>query len=295
MSALIDDFLHRLAVERGYSPNTLRAYAGDLCALEEFLEDRHRGMDEATVHDVRAFLATLRMRGLSRATIARRTAAVRSFHKFLARQGVLDANPMAALRSPRRERRLPIFLTVTEVERLLEQPDTATWIGLRDLAMIETLYGAGLRVSELVALDHDDLDLGAGLLRVQGKGKKERVAPAGRCAVSAIRTYLSAGGEDAPPRRDPHAVFVNAREGARLTTRSVNRRLRRYVLQAGLDPRVSPHSLRHSFATHMLTNGADLRAIQELLGHENLSTTQIYTHLSHEHLKQTYDAAHPRA
>ncbi|MGD2174263.1 MAG: tyrosine recombinase XerC [Candidatus Brocadiaceae bacterium] len=295
MSALVDDFLHRLDVERNYSPNTLRAYGADLSEFEEFLRGRDEEPDEASVHDVRAYLATLRVRGLSRSTIARRAAAVRSFYKFLTREGILETNPVATLRSPGRDEKLPIFLTVEEVERLLEQPDTSTWVGSRDLAMIETMYGAGLRVGELTALDYDDVDLSTGLLRVEGKGKKERIVPAGRCAVSAIRAYLAEDGEDAPDERDPLALFVNSIDGGRLTTRSVRRRVRKYVLEAGLDPRITPHSLRHSFATHLLTNGADLRAVQELLGHENLSTTQVYTHLSHEHLKEVYDAAHPRA
>ncbi len=295
MSALIDEFLHRLAVERGYSDNTVRAYARDLADFAGFLEGRGREPAEAGVHDVRAFMATQQMRGLARSTLARRTAAIRSFYKHLLRQGEVKANPMAALRSPRREQKLPHFLTLEQVERLLARPDAGTWIGRRDLAMLETLYGAGVRVGELVGLDHDDVDLRGGMLRVQGKGKKERIVPAGRCAVAALRRYLAERGEDAPERTDPHAVFITARSGRRISTRSVRRMVTRHAVAAGLDPGTSPHSLRHSFATHMLAGGADLRAVQELLGHENLSTTQIYTHLSHEHLKQAYDRAHPRA
>jgi len=295
MGKLLDDFLHRLAVEKGYSPNTLRAYSADLRMFAQFLKGRGRALTEATVHDVRAFMASLQARGLSRATLARRTAAVRSFHRYLVRQGIKKTNPLAALRSPRREQKLPSFLTVSDVERLLTVPDTGTWLGRRNLAILETLYGAGLRVGELVGLDHDDLDQATGMLRVRGKGKKERIVPAGRCALAAITSYLREGGKDAPPRRDAHALFVNSRDGRRLTTRSVRRIMHRCALAAGLDPDLSPHSLRHSFATHMLSNGADMRAVQELLGHENLSTTQLYTHLSHEHLKQTYEKAHPRA
>ncbi len=295
MDALIDDFLHRLAVERGYSVNTLRAYARDLAMFAEFLEGRGRAMQSATVQDVRAFMAMLQGKGLARSTLARRTAAVRSFYKFLVQQGVMAANPMTVLRSPRREQKLPLFLTIADVERLLAAPDTGTWAGRRDLAMLETLYGAGLRGGELVALNHADVDTSEGVLRVRGKGKKERIVPAGRCALAAIRDYLQTPDGGAPPRRDPNAIFVNARNGRRITSRSVRRIMTRYAVLAGLDPNLSPHSLRHSFATHMLSNGADLRSVQELLGHENLSTTQIYTHLSHEHLKKTYDLAHPRA
>ena len=295
MDALIDDFLHRLAVEKGYSVNTLRAYARDLAMFAEFLEGRGRAMQSATVQDVRAFMAMLQGKGLARSTLARRTAAVRSFYKFLVQQGVMAANPMAVLRSPRREQKLPLFLTIADVERLLAAPDTGTWAGRRDLAMLETLYGAGLRAGELVALNHGDVDTSDGVLRVRGKGKKERMVPAGRCALAAIRHYLQTPDGGAPPRRDPNAIFVNARNGRRITSRSVRRIMTKYAVLAGLDPKLSPHSLRHSFATHMLSNGADLRSVQELLGHENLSTTQIYTHLSHEHLQKTYDLAHPRA
>ncbi len=295
MSALVDDFLHTLSIERDYSENTVRAYAADLSQFAGYMEERGCEVRDASVRDVRAYLAGLQARGLARSTIARRVASVRSFFKFLARRGLVDSNPMAALRSPRRERKLPVFLTPQEVEALLEQPDCTTWIGRRDRAMFETLYGAGLRVSELTGLNHDDVDLAGGMLRVKGKGKKERIVPAGRCAVGAIRRYLSEDGQDAPAEKDPEAMFVNARDGGRITGRSVSRIMGRYVLEAGLNPGATPHSLRHSFATHMLANGADLRIIQELLGHENLSTTQVYTHLSHERLREVYRAAHPRA
>lgn len=294
MNPLVEQFLQRLAVEKGYSANTVRAYAKDLSLFGGFLKGRGRELREAGVHDVRAFMAALQAKGLSRSTVARRAAAVRSFYKFLLRAGIRRSNPMTALRSPRRERKLPRFLTVAEVERLLDAPDVATWVGRRDVAMLEALYGAGLRVGELVALDHDDVDLGSGMLRVSGKGKKERIVPAGRCAVAAVRRYLGSA-EGGPARRDPHALFVNARDGRRLNARSVRRIMGHYSAVAGLGPELSPHSLRHSFATHMLNNGADLRAVQEMLGHENLSTTQVYTHLSSEHLKQTYQRAHPRA
>jgi tyrosine recombinase XerC len=295
MHELVENFLRRLAVERGYSPNTLRAYGRDLDLFARFLGERGRDLREASVQDVRSFMAGLQAQGLGRATLARRTAAVRSLYRFLQQEGLRKDNPMAALRSPRREQKLPRFLTVTEVERLLAVPDASTWAGRRDLAMLETLYGGGLRVGELAALSFGDVSLDEGMVRVRGKGKKERIVPVGGCAVEAIRAYLEPGAEDAPRRRDPDAVFVNARSGRRLTTRSVHRLMKQHALAAGLHPDISPHALRHSFATHMLTNGADMRSVQELLGHENLSTTQIYTHLSHENLKATYERAHPRA
>ncbi len=214
MDELIDHFLHRMAVEKGASEHTLRAYATDLRQFAEFLAGRGRALSDADVRDVRGFLATLQIKGLARSTVARRTAAVRSFYKFLVRDGVQKTNPTSALRSPRRERKLPGFLTVSEVEQLLEAPDASGWTGLRDRAILETLYGGGLRVSELVGLDHEDVDLSSGLLRVRGKGKKERIVPAGRCAVAAIREYLSAAEAHAPRGRDAYAVFVNARDGA---------------------------------------------------------------------------------
>ena len=295
MDRLVNQFLESLALERGCSRNTLRAYGTDLRQFGQFLAGRGRAIEEATVNDVRGFLATLQIRGLARSTVARRTAAVRSFYKFLLRRGVRKGNPMTVLRSPRRERRLPVFLTVSEVERLFEMPDRRTWKGRRDAAMLETLYGGGLRVGELVGLNLGDVDFPAGMLRVRGKGKKERIVPAGCYALETLREYLDPGPGEVPRRHDPNALFISVRTGMRITARSVARILTRYVLKAGLDPKISPHSLRHSFATHMVNNGADLRSVQELLGHENLSTTQVYTHLSHEHLRQAYDRAHPRA
>ena len=295
MSELIEQFLHYLAVERSYSEHTLRAYSKDLRLFEEFLRGRGLSAPQAGPRDVRGFLATLRVRGLSRASVARRLAAVRSLYRFLVRQGVIESNPMVTLRTPRRERRLPLFMTVDEVERLLKAPDTSTWMGARDRAVLETLYGAGLRVGELVALSDDDMDLRAEILRVRGKGKKERLAPMGTCAADALRHYLDVRNTRLFTRRQYNATFLNAREGRRLTARSARRIMQRYLNQAGLDGRLSPHALRHSFATHMLNNGADLRAVQELLGHEHLSSTQIYTHLMPEDLKAVYQRAHPRA
>ncbi len=295
MGALVDQFLHRLIVERGYSVNTVRAYATDLRMFTEFLAGRQRSVGDATVLDVRGFLASLQVRGLSRATVARRTASVRSFYKFLQRQGVKDSNPMSVLRSPRRDRKLPVFLTVANVNRLMRMPDEATWMGRRDLAMFEMLYGAGLRVGELVGLNLADVDVAGAMVLVRGKGKKERIVPCGRPAIDAMQSYLEPGPGKRPGRYDPNALYLSFCTGLRITTRSVARILTKYVHMAHLDSRISPHALRHSFATHMVENGADLRAVQELLGHENLSTTQVYTHLSQEHLREAYESAHPRA
>jgi len=295
MDQLILEFLHRLATERDYSEHTLRAYAADLNLYAEFLAGRGRGVAEAQIRDVRAFLATLHARGLSRATMTRRIAAVRSLYKFLLREGRVSANPAALMRNVRREQRLPRFLTVDEVEKLLEAPDASTWKGARDRAMLETLYGAGLRAGELVSLNDDDVDLAGEMVRVRGKGKKERLAPMGSYAVEALRRYLAVRNRTDLTGRDENALFINAMNGGRLTARSLRRIMNRYVNRAGLDSSLSPHSLRHSFATHLLNNGANLRAVQELLGHEHLSTTQVYTHLTPQRLKDTYEKAHPRA
>jgi integrase/recombinase XerC len=234
---------------------------------------------------LRGFLVALNGKGLSRATVARYLAAARSYTRFLAREGILAKDPARALRAPSGRRPLPLHLGEQDVGRLVEAADAP-----RDRAILETLYGGGLRVSELVGLDRDDLDLRAGVARVRGKGRKERLAPLGTAAVRALRDYL----DGRPAVADPRPVFLN-RHGSRLTVRSVHRLLGAAALRAGVDPRTTPHTLRHSFATHLLDRGADLREVQELLGHRNIATTQIYTHVSVERLKKVYDRAHPRA
>ena len=291
----IDEFIHRLKVEKSYSEHTLRGYSADLNAYSAFLEGRDSGITGASVRDLRGFLAKLRAEGLARSTIARKVSAIRSLYKFLYRQGTIEQNPAAALRTPRQEKKLPQFLTVSEIDRLMEAPDTSEWAGARDRAMLETLYGGGLRVSELVGLDDDDVELSSGIARVRGKGKKERLAPLGQTAAECIRDYRRKRAKVDLSKKDDRALFINAVDGRRLTARSVRRVLRKRLLEAGLDGSLSPHDLRHSFATHLLQNGADLRSVQELLGHEHLSTTQIYTHLTTEDLREIYRKAHPRA
>jgi integrase/recombinase XerC len=233
--------------------------------------------------------------GYARSSISRKLASLRSFYKFAQRQELATTNPAKPLRNPRGQRKLPHFLTSDEVERLLNSPPRDEVLGLRDRAILETMYSAGLRVSEVVGLNDGDIDLEEGLARVRGKGRKERLSPLGRFAVAALQKYAyhrersvkEPTGKNAP-------VFVN-RFGRRLTTRSVARMLEKYIQQTGLDQRTTPHTLRHSFATHLLDRGADIRSVQELLGHKSLVTTQIYTHLSTANLKEVYDRAHPRA
>jgi integrase/recombinase XerC len=289
MDAAVGSFLEYLGVERGASPHTLRSYATDLTEFTSFLAaEKIDGLASADTRAVRAFLAHLHRRRLSKATIARKLAAVRSCFRFLARRGALEVNPARQVRSPRLGRRLPSVLPKDEATQLLDAVPEPTAAGTRDRALLELLYASGLRVAEGCGLDLDDLDEARRTVRVLGKGDKERVVPVGETALEALDTYLALRGRQRGP------LFLNAR-GGRLTPRSAHRIVKRLARRAGISQRVTPHTLRHSFATHMLGEGADLRLIQELLGHSRLSTTQRYTHVSPEHLMRVYDAAHPRA
>jgi integrase/recombinase XerC len=289
MDAAVGSFLEYLGVERGASPHTLRSYATDLTEFTSFLAaEKIGGLASADTRAVRAFLAHLHRRRLSKATIARKLAAVRSCFRFLARRGALEVNPARQVRSPRLGRRLPSVLPKDEATQLLDAVPEPTAAGARDRALLELLYASGLRVAEGCGLDLDDLDEARRTVRVLGKGDKERVVPVGETALEALDAYLAQRGRQRGP------LFLNAR-GGRLTPRSAHRIVKRLARRAGISQRVTPHTLRHSFATHMLGEGADLRLIQELLGHSRLSTTQRYTHVSPEHLMRVYDAAHPRA
>lgn len=244
---------------------------------------------------VKTFLAFLGTQSYSKSTTARKLATLRSFYKFCMRRGYIEAHPLATIRTPKQEKRLPKCLTVEQINTLLSTPDDGTLLGARDRAMLEVVYSTGLRVSELVDLNRNDVDFTNQAVRVRGKGKKQRITPIGQTALAALKKYT--GMRDADPRSatfHAEALFVN-KHGQRLSTRSVRRKLDKYLLECGLDPSISPHTLRHSFATHMLENGADLRSVQEMLGHRSLSTTQIYTHLTAQRLKSAYDEAHPRS
>lgn len=293
------EFLTHLGLEKNSSDKTVKSYREDLTQALTFARER-LGKSRVQPADwttrlLRAFVAWLHEQGYAKSTIARRLAAVRSFGKFLCRQGVLAENPAQGLRSPRLDKKLPHFLTLDDIEKLLAAPPQTNWAGRRDRAILETLYSAGLRVSELVGLNLADADLNDGVVTVRGKGKKERLALLGPDARTAIYNWLpdrSALLEKAG--RDSPAVFLN-KSGGRLTVRSIGRLLAKYLKQAGLDPRTSPHTLRHSFATHMLDAGADIRGVQELLGHKSLTTTQVYTHVTTKRLQASYRKAHPRA
>jgi integrase/recombinase XerD len=295
---LVDDFTRYLTVERGASPNTVAAYRRDLSLYSDFLVDRAVTFPDAvTRDDVVAWIAHLRGEGLSPKTIERRVAAAKSFHRFLVREGVTVNHPTAALPLPRTPARLPEVISIDDVERLLSQPFSDGPVGHRDRALLEVLYGCGVRASELVGLDLRDVEVAEGLLRVFGKGSKERVVPVSGAAATALSDYLAHGRpflrtKSGVRRQDPDAVFLNAR-GGRLTRVTVHALVRSYGGRVGL--KLHPHTLRHSFATHMLEGGADLRALQEMLGHADISTTQIYTHVNRSHVREEYLSTHPRA
>jgi integrase/recombinase XerC len=295
----IGDFLNYLTYERNVSPNTISAYRDDLESFVTFLCDDYltisralldlRAVDNLTV---RAWLAHLARKKLSRSSIARHLSALRTFYKFLMREGRVEANPARSVATPKREKHLPAVMQPAEVALLLEQSSIDTPLGRRDRAFLELMYASGLRISEVVGIDLDDIELKARLVKVRGKGSKERIVPFGSTAENAIRNYLEARQELV--KSEEAALFVNYR-GERITTRSVRRLFDRYVRNAALRAGISPHTMRHSFATHLLNAGADLRGIQELLGHASLSTTQRYTHLSDFQLIEVYRRSHPRA
>lgn len=293
MNKEAQQYLQFLKTEKGYSEHTLKNYAIDLREFGIFLGDKP--LKSVTYLEVRAFLAVLKDKHYSKSTMARKLASIRSCFKFLAREKILDHNPAAGIQTPKRDKKLPDFLNQEEMANLLDAPQSGSWEERRDKAILEMLYSSGLRVSELVGLNREDVDLSSGMLRVRGKGKKERIVPVGRVAITAIKNYFEA----TPPREAGASSLqkpvFNNRLGGRLTDRSIRRMILKYTRRIALTKDVSPHMLRHSFATHMLDRGADLRSVQELLGHENLSTTQIYTHVTTKRLKEAYTAAHPRA
>ncbi|MBV8127540.1 MAG: tyrosine recombinase XerC [Planctomycetaceae bacterium] len=290
----MNSFLADLRAERQASSHTLRSYHDDMEIFTRYLEENQREGSDPTIVDparLRRYSAWLNGQGYAASTIARRLASLRSFYRYLRRQGTVTTDPTSGLRNPKQPQRLPRLLRIDDVIRLLDAIPVHTALGVRDRAMLETLYGGGLRVNELVGLNRDDIDFESDLVRVRGKGRRERLSPIGPMAIRWIHHYL--------PIRQPksageQAVFLN-RYGTRLTTRSVGRLLEDHLARAGLTSAASPHTLRHSFATHLLDRGADLRSVQELLGHRNLTTTQIYTHVTRDRLLHIYQEAHPRA
>jgi len=326
-SGMIQEFLNYLSFEKRFSEHTAKCYGADLRQFGEFLvgsssgsasegEPYTSGGDEGgvdvavatetkqkvdqllvsvDVNAVRGYLAVLNEKQYSKTTVARKLATLRSFYKFMVKRNMVESNPVMSIRTPKQEKKLPKFLEYEEVKKLLGTPPLNNWLGARDRAILETLYSTGIRVSELVALNMDDVDFLSEVIHVRGKGKKERIAPIGSSALQVIQYYMEFRNKRAQNNSnfDSKVLFVN-KHGKRLSTRSVRRKMDKYLRMSGLDPDISPHTLRHSFATHMLNNGADLRSVQELLGHQSLSTTQIYTHLTTKKLKEVYDNAHPR-
>jgi integrase/recombinase XerD len=311
---LVLDFLAYLEFERGLSRNTLDAYRTDLLQFGRFLEDRDTSALDATPADVSDFLELLARGGAfggptgnggggardgdrppaSPATIHRKSACLRSFYRHLRRDGLLDTDPTATLSTPRRSRKLPQVLTRGEIEKLLTQPRGTEPASLRDRALLELMYACGLRASEAIGLELLDVDVDEGVLRARGKGSKERIVPIGQAALRALRIYLERGRPALVKGSVEAHLFVNFRGGS-LTRQGLYKIVRRHALTAGLADRMSPHTLRHTFATHLLAGGCDLRSVQEMLGHADVSTTQLYTHLSSERLKDVYFRAHPRA
>jgi integrase/recombinase XerC len=326
--AMTQEFLNYLKFEKHFSDYTARCYGADLEQFVGFLhgqgsEDHASPAGEsfsswgadsggvatatkpetkveeqiltADVNVIRRFMAALADKQYCKSTTARKLATLRSFYKFLVKRNYVTGNPVTTIKTPKQDKRLPRFLEFEEVQKLLNTPMADNWLGVRDRAILETLYSTGMRVSELVGLNLEDVDFLGEVIHVRGKGKKERIAPIGAKALQSIQQYIEYRNKrmQNDDSFDTKVLFAN-KHGKRLSTRSVRRKMDKYLRQAGLDPTISPHTLRHSFATHMLNNGADLRSVQELLGHQSLSTTQIYTHVTTSKIKQVYDGAHPR-
>lgn len=294
MESHIDRFLEHLVIERGLAQNSLEAYRRDLARYATYLKGRPNQATALDRVEVPRYLLVLREAGLSPRSVSRHLSAIRQFHRFLVREGHATEDPTAHLESPRPWRRLPTVLSSEEVDRLLAPREATSPQALRDQAMLEVIYASGLRVSELVGLRLADLDLTVGVVRVLGKGDKERLVPVGDVAVASLRAYLTHGRPRLEKRRASPHLFIG-RHGHGLTRQMFWQLLKRYVGAAGIMKRVTPHTLRHSFATHLLERGADLRSVQMMLGHADIGTTQIYTHLSRAHLKAIYDKHHPRA
>ena len=326
-SVIVQDFISYLKFEKHFSEHTAKCYRADLVQFTSFLSDHksdtHNDASQtsnpwespaatatatqtqtavnidaaiiaADVNTIRRYMAELGENHYSKSTTARKLATLRSFYKFLVKRDHVSSNPVVSIKTPKQDKKLPKFLEYEEVVRLLNTPPANTCLGARDRAILEVLYSTGMRVSELVSLNMDDVDFLSEVIHIRGKGKKERICPIGSSALQSIQNYIEFRNRRMAndSNFDSRVLFAN-KHGQRLSTRSVRRKMDKYLVEAGLDPAISPHTLRHSFATHMLNNGADLRSVQELLGHQSLSTTQIYTHISTSHMNEQYQNAHP--
>ncbi|MBI4744670.1 MAG: site-specific tyrosine recombinase XerD [Actinobacteria bacterium] len=295
MNHLVDEYLNYISVEKGLAANTLEAYGRDLRYYIDFLQKERIDIPEKIERkDILKYLSKLKSNGRSASTIARNVAAIKTFHKFLVQERIVKNCPTIDLQSPKKPKRIPGVLTVEEVEKILKRPKEQTEIGKRDKAILEILYASGMRISELIALDIGDINFTNKIVRCFGKGSKERFVPIGSYALEALDDYIKKGRPKLVNKYKESALFLNAR-GKRLTRQGCWKIIKKYVKETGIEKKVSPHSLRHSFATNLLAAGADLRAIQEMLGHAFVSTTQIYTKLTRQDLKEIYTETHPRA
>jgi integrase/recombinase XerD len=295
MERVLKDFINYLSVEKGLAANTLESYQRDLKKYLRFLKRQHiTRFEDTSRKTISQFLLEEKEKGLAPSTLTRNLAAIRSFYNFLLQEQVVQKNPAAETESPRNEKKLPKVLSFKDVELLLEQPETRETIGMRDKAMLELLYATGIRVSELVFLNLDNINQKTGFLRCEGKGSKERMIPLGSMALRSVEEYLQAGRPKLLKNKDEKALFLN-QHGKRLTRQGFWKILKKYALKAKFNKNITPHTLRHSFATHLLENGADLRSVQEMLGHADISTTQIYTQITQRKIKEIYNKTHPRA
>ncbi len=295
MDKEIKDFLNFLAVEKGLSQNTILAYKSDLTFYKCFTHKKKLNpLGDGRRGAIAAYMLYMKKQGYSSGTISRRLSALRNFFQFLLNEGILEDNPTENMETPKKSEKLPRVLSIQEVDRLLAMPRQSSPTGLRDKAMLELLYATGVRVSEIISLNRSNINLEEGYIRCMGKGSKERIIPVSPVALEFVNTYLLRGRPKLMGRKNTQALFLN-RYGERMTRQGFWKLLKKYAVMAGITKIITPHTLRHSFATHLLENGADLRSVQELLGHSDISTTQIYTHLTRNRLKQVYDRVHPRA
>lgn len=295
MDGYVNEFINYLAVERGLAQNTLESYGRDLRQFQNYLMSSQIDIvKDSSRNTILTYLNSLQTKGRAVSTISRNLAAIKSFYQYLVRERYLEKDPAANLESPKLEKKLPKILSISEVEELLKQPNTYTPTGLRDKAMLELLYATGIRVSELISLNISDVNLDMGYIKCYGKGAKERIVPLGSIAAKCVQDYINKGRAKLVRTYEEAALFVN-HHGNRLTRQGFWKIIKRYAREANIIKEITPHTLRHSFATHLLENGADLRSVQEMLGHADISTTQIYTHVTKNRLKEVYDKAHPRA
>lgn len=295
MESYVSQFINYLAVERGLAQNTLESYGRDLRQFQSYLQNSQMDiLKDSSRNTILTYLNNLQTKGRAVSTISRNLAAIKSFYQYLVRERYLEKDPAANLESPKLEKKLPKILTIAEVEELLKQPNAFLPAGLRDKAMLELLYATGIRVSELISLNISDVNLDMGYIKCFGKGAKERIVPLGSIAAKCVQEYINKGRTKLVRTYEESALFVN-HHGNRLTRQGFWKIIKKYAQEANILREITPHTLRHSFATHLLENGADLRSVQEMLGHADISTTQIYTHVTKNRLKEVYDKAHPRA